>query len=340
MDWLPTVDEALANGDPATWHFLASYQQALGRAKSDAQATLAAWYFTRLVLDQPQLKASQRTAAVHNTVDLWPQLPRQVTADWLRDVLAERPGLGLFLLAEIGRQVETASATPDLDARERALATLRQFVAELLSAAKDDVGRWSTPLEMLTACWLREAERSSRQGQQNRSYHQAQRRSVRAPRSAAARYPNRQRNFSPFDSGDADEQADANDVPPLAPEVLLPLAPDEAWCRAIDPDLARRVRHLTGVFAARSADRDQLVEALARLTAFNLVVLLKRIYRDDVLGLSPAERAGLGETIESLERDYFGAPAPSAVERDLEPLLNRWLARAGHVQELANGAAR
>jgi hypothetical protein len=78
----------------------------------------------------------------------------------------------------------------------------------------------------------------------------------------------------------------------------------------------------------------------ARLTPFNLVVLLKRIYRDDVLALSPAERAGLGETIESLERDYFGAPAPSAVERDLEPLLNRWLARAGHVQELANGAAR
>lgn len=255
-EYLPLLKVALAEGDAGTLNLIARYQQLQYEASSDRVARDLAWQVTRAVLTKPDTNPAQRAAALRRALGLMPSLPADEVAGWLQDVFGRQPDLGMFLLAGVAEQLETVSQAAEVEARVNALRLANQVVGALFAARDDDLARWSMPLDMLLSDWLIEGERTfgTAQSRVNARYQPARRRTRNAYRAGA--YPVASQNRA---SGSDDR------VPPLPPETLLPLTPDEAWCRAASPELAARVRQLFAAFAARAADREKLVEGINRL---------------------------------------------------------------------------
>lgn len=66
-----------------------------------------------------------------------------------------------------------------------------------------------------------------------------------------------------------------------------------------------------------------------RVTPFTAVVLLRRMYGDAGLALSPEQKAALARAIEDLQHDHFARPEPTG-RIELQRLLDQWLALAGN----------
>jgi hypothetical protein len=67
----------------------------------------------------------------------------------------------------------------------------------------------------------------------------------------------------------------------------------------------------------------------AHVTAFNLLLLLRRIQADASQRLAESERASLSQTVAELERRHFAPQAQHTNGEDLRGILDRWMARVG-----------
>jgi hypothetical protein len=67
----------------------------------------------------------------------------------------------------------------------------------------------------------------------------------------------------------------------------------------------------------------------AHVTAFNLLLLLKRIQEDSSQRLAESERVSLSQTVAELERRHFAPHTQHTNGEDLHRILERWLSRVG-----------
>ena len=263
--YLPDLTKVLQEQDAVLINLHASYLLALDRRKPDAGARLKAWELSQTILGLPDADQKQRADALRRSLSLLPRMPGETADEWLRVAFAERPALGLRVLAAVVQQVESALVQRDPAAREQALQSQRRVAGQLLKyAAQDDPTR-SIAVELITLGWLKEAQFAIAMAELR----------ARQPEPdpedplALAMAELRARQPGPADedprwTGIAQliELAGKGEMEPLPAERLLPLCPDESWCGAVDGDMAGQIRRLNGRLAALAADRDRTFAAV------------------------------------------------------------------------------
>ncbi len=281
--YLPPLDQALENQDVARLNLHAAYYQAKDRQQADPQARRRAWDLTGAALGAPAADEELRSETLARAVALMPLMPEQSVSIWLEDLFTHHPDLGMPILAQAARRVQTTFAQKHVKPREEALAAQQRVVHALLAVAGDDLGPWSPVIEMLTVGWINEAQYSVSAG------------------TVEEELPDEEELARLLQSSQAEmRQAmemvalhQRREIPPMPAKALLPLCPEENWCRAIRADMAEQVRRLTGEIAAAVGDRQRAFAMIEHFAASDPEVAGRLAER--YLATWTARLAGAGE---------------------------------------------
>lgn len=230
--YLPPLDAALAAKDAPAINIHSRQKYLLGRQKNDAAQLLRAWELTQIVLDLPAAK-ELHPVCIRRTLAMTPQIPREVASKWFQRVFKEDPAAGMALLVDVAQRLSMAFMMNDDAQRGNALRVQQLAGTELLAVRGDDLGEWSVALEMLTRGWLHEAQKAAGGTLQKITVER-------------------------------DEQ-----VEPLAIPVLLETAPGAAWQKAVGRDTADHIRHLIGLFAARTGQQPAALAIIGEIVSRN-----------------------------------------------------------------------
>lgn len=222
----PPLEDAIKNRDPEQLNLHALHLETVGRKESNHDALHRAWELNHMVLEMSELEANTRMEALRRAMNLMHAQPPETVSRWLRELFTERTDLGLTVLAELAQRLDQTFWGRGSGPRTAALSLLQRFLTELLSLTGGDPGAWRPAVQMLTLLWLREAHKVVRQ------HGSQQARNLRMPAT----------------------NSKENKIPALSPENVLSHSPDDVWCRALSPDLTRRMYRLTGLIAAGAGD--------------------------------------------------------------------------------------
>lgn len=161
-DYLPSLDEAMAQDDRQALNLMSRYLLARHRQEPKAEHLEAAWKVVLAALAASGGDASTKQETLRRAVELAPQLRGEIGQAWLDQSFVDELQRGQEILATIGRltAVSLQARGHDPDHRLGLLRLQRTAVDSLLKTAPETADRWSEALHALAGNWLREAELS------------------------------------------------------------------------------------------------------------------------------------------------------------------------------------
>lgn len=194
---------------------------ARGAREKDSKLLLQAWDVNQFIIGLTNAAATNRDPALRRGMELLPQISREIGTNWLRERFLAAPAQGLGVFAVVNQLVQKGFADRNVEARRQNLELQKQVVEIFLAVGDPAQPHWQAALQLLAQGWLQEATWAKQR--------------YRPPRNYGPQYDQfgnmvGYENYPP-------EFNDGNQIPALAPDVVLAAAPGDAWLAQLEPSL-------------------------------------------------------------------------------------------------------
>ena len=247
--FLPTVEEAIAEGDAETLIFIA--RCILARYNRDGTPELLeqTWSTLQSVASLADIDGELRQTALRMTIDLLPRIKDEVSGDWLTARFTGPTGDGMELL-EVTGSASAAGLLPNAHNPDARLANLRLqklVIESLLETDPDRAADWGDTLELLAFAWLHEAQIS----------RLVDRSTFSGPRMQRDRYG----NLYYVNDGDMEMQrqvAQAQEViRAIRTADVLSVIPNEDWLAFVSDSIRPKFAHVTAQLHLKVSDAEE-----------------------------------------------------------------------------------
>ncbi len=225
-EFLPTIEEAVADDDRQGLNLIARHRLAEHREEMKPELIGEAWEATLAALAPGEVEDDEKKEALKRAVDLASRVRDAKGDAWLRETFTERPERGMEILAVIGAEASQGMVQRAYqpDDRLEDMKLLRSAVDALLEIAPERAEDWRETLTLVADTWLREAAHSFEYSQQDSM-------GMRSSRDSYG-------NVYWYDYS-----YNYNRVPvkPVEPEDLLETRPDGPWRNALPASLRPKI---------------------------------------------------------------------------------------------------
>lgn len=168
-EFLPTKEESIAEDDREGLNLLAKHLMAVHSEEPRPETLSEAWDATMSTLAPGEIDDAIKADALKRAVGLAKEVRDAKGDAWLRESFQERPERGMEVLATIGAEASTGMVrrSNDPTGRLEDMKLLRTAVDALLEIAPERAEEWEKSLTLVADTWLREAEHSFANSQQD-----------------------------------------------------------------------------------------------------------------------------------------------------------------------------
>jgi len=253
VKFFPPLETAIEQKD---WRVLEQYARdyaARGKREKDDKLLQQALDINQFIVGLTNVEATNRDPALKRCMELLPQISQQEGTNWLRDRFRGDPAEGLMVLAVANELVQRGFSNRNLDTRTGNLALQKQMVDTLLDVNDASQAQWQAALNLTAQGWMQEANWAKQR--------------YRPPRNYGAQY-DQFGNMIGYENYPPDYYNNGNQVPPLSPDQVLEVAPDEDWLQHLDPSLRFAVMNLMADLYSKTDTPDKAltyIEAVAKV---------------------------------------------------------------------------